>query len=114
MAEEAAVAGEAAVAEEEEAAAELEMVVKGELEPESLKVPLPVWQSQELMGSDSQQNPLFPQSITPASEISRQVCRQYNTVGSSPSPRSGQYMSRGYSHQRLRRRVGSIVYSSQQ
>ena len=53
---------------EEVVVPKLEIVVKGELEPESLKVPLPVWQSQELTGSDSQQNPLFPQNTTPASD----------------------------------------------
>jgi len=59
---------EAALEEEEVDVLRLGMVVKGELEPESLKVPLPVWQLQEVIGSDSQQNPLFPQFITPASE----------------------------------------------
>jgi hypothetical protein len=54
--------------EEDEMAGKLGIVVTGELEPESWKVPFPVWQSQVATVADSQQNPLFPQLITPASE----------------------------------------------
>ena len=46
----------------EEAADKLGMVVYGELEPESMKVPLPVWQSQVATVSDSQQKPIIPQA----------------------------------------------------
>jgi hypothetical protein len=47
---------------------ELKIVVKGFKSPDIVKVPSPVWQSQFARGSLSQQNPLFPQLTTPASE----------------------------------------------
>jgi hypothetical protein len=47
---------------------ELTMVVKGFKSPVIVKTPCPVWQSQLVRGSLSQQKPVLPQLRTPASE----------------------------------------------